>query len=145
MNIAILFSEIQVLGYEGSYCTVARYTSRLREAQGFKPRQKPTQDLPKVFEPQKSFLTVRRAVWLVLRRPSQQSEGEKQALSLLKQQHPHLQTAIELTEKFAALVRGQQPDRLDEWIHHAQQSQIKAVVGFATKLRDHRSHYNVIF
>ena len=105
-------------------------------AQGFKPRQKPTHSLPKVFESKKSFLTVRRAVWLVLRRPSAQSEGEKQALSLLKQQHPHLQTAIELTEKFAALVRGRQPDQLEEWIGRAEQSQIKAVVGFATKLRD---------
>lgn len=131
-----LYSEIQVLGYEGSYCTLARYTCLLRAAQGFKPRQKPTQILPKVFEPKKSFLTVRRAVWLVLRRPSEQSEGEKQALSLLKQQHPHLQTAIGLTEKFAALVRGRQPEQLDEWIHNAQQSQIKAVVGFATKLKD---------
>ena len=145
-----LYREIQVLGYEGSYCkasfgrkdsprkcrTLARYTSRQRAAQGFKPKQKPTQNLPKVFEPKKSFLTVSRAVWLVLQKPSQQREGEKQALFLLKQQHPHLQTAIELTEKFAALVRGQQPEQLDEWIHNAQQSQIKAVVGFATKLRD---------
>ena len=131
-----LYGEIQVLGYEGSYCTLARYTCLLRAAQGFKPRQKPTQSLPKVFEPKKSFLTVRRAVWLVLLRPSQQSEGEKQALSLLKQQHPHLQTAIELTEKFAYLVRAQQPDQLEEWINSVQQSQIKAVVGFATKLRD---------
>ena len=79
---------------------------------------------------------MRQAVWLVLRRPSQQKDLEKQALSLLKQQHPHLQTAIELTEKFANLVRGRQPDQLDEWIHRAEQSQIKAVVGFATKLRD---------
>ncbi len=131
-----LYREIQVLGYEGSYCTLARYTSRLREAQGFKPRQKPTQILPQVFEPKKCFLTVRHAVGLVLRRPSQQSDGEKQALSLLRQQHPHLQRAIELTEKFASLVRGKQPDRLDEWINSAEQSQIKAVVGFATKLRD---------
>lgn len=131
-----LYREIQAQGYEGSYCTVARYTCRLREAQGFKPRQKPTQSLPKVFEPKKSFLTVRRAVWLVLRRPSEQSEGAKQALSLLKQQHPHLQTAIQLTEKFANLVRGQQPDQLDEWLNSAEQSQIKAVLGFATKLRD---------
>ena len=116
--------------------TLARYTCLLRAAQGFKPRQKPTQSLLKVFEPKKSFLTVRRAVWLVLRRPSAQSEGEKQALSLLKPQHPHLQTAVELTERFAALVRGQQPEQLDEWIGRAEQSQIKAVVGFATKLRD---------
>ena len=44
--------------------------------------------------------------------------------------------AIELTEKFAYLVRAQQPDQLEEWIGCAEQSQIKAVVGFATKLRD---------
>ena len=34
------------------------------------------------------------------------------------------------------MVRGKQPDRLDEWIGRAEQSQIKAVVGFAAKLRD---------
>ena len=34
------------------------------------------------------------------------------------------------------MVRGKQPDQLDEWISRTEQSQIKAVIGFATKLRD---------
>ena len=31
-----LYAEIKEQGYEGSYVTLARYTHRLREAQGFK-------------------------------------------------------------------------------------------------------------
>ncbi len=89
-----------------------------------------------MFEPKKIFLTVRRAVWLALRRPSEQSNSEKQAIYLLKEQHPHLQTTIELAQNFADLVRQQQPQRLEAWLERAQQSQIKAVVGFAIKLRD---------
>ncbi len=89
-----------------------------------------------MFEPKKNFLTVRRAVWLALRRPSEQSNSEKQAIYLLKEQHPHLQTTIELAQNFADLVRQQQPQRLEAWLERAQQSQIKAVVGFAIKLRD---------
>ena len=61
-----LYAEIKEKGYEGSYVTLARYTRRLREAQEFKPRQKPTESLPIVFEPKKSMITVRQAVWLIL-------------------------------------------------------------------------------
>ncbi|MEM9509838.1 MAG: hypothetical protein AAGA16_19510 [Cyanobacteria bacterium P01_E01_bin.35] len=50
-----LYAEIQQQGYKGSYVTLARYTHRLRNAQGFKPRQKAPQSLPLVFEPQKSL------------------------------------------------------------------------------------------
>lgn len=131
-----LYSEIQAQGYEGSYFTLARYTHRLRETQGFKPRQKPTQTLPKVFEPKKSLLTVRRAVWLILRRPSQQSESEQAAISMLKKQHSNLKTAIELAIEFVDLVRQKQPDRLERWLNNAENSQIKAITGFATRLRD---------
>ena len=36
-----LYIEIKEQGYEGSYVTLARYTHRLREAQGLKPRKNP--------------------------------------------------------------------------------------------------------
>lgn len=36
-----LYAEIKAQGYEGSYVTLARYTHRLREAQGLKLREKP--------------------------------------------------------------------------------------------------------
>ncbi len=131
-----LYAEIQQQGYKGSYVTLARYTSRLRQAQGFKPRQKPPQSLPKVFEPKKSLLTVRRAVWLILRHPTEQSEADLEAIALLKKQHPHLNRAIELAMDFAALVRRKQPDQLEKWLKKAEQSQIKAITGFAARLKD---------
>ena len=77
-----------MLGYESSYCTVARYTCRFREAQGFKPRQKPTQDLPKVFEQKKWFLTVRRAVWLVLRKNRFAAKASRFALRRKSRTYP---------------------------------------------------------
>ncbi len=62
-----LYAEIREQGYQGSYVTLARYTHRLREAQGLKPREKPKKPLPLVFEPKKSLITVRQAVWLIQR------------------------------------------------------------------------------
>ena len=131
-----LYAEIKEQGYQGSYATLARYTRRLREAQGFKPRQKPSKPLPKLFEPQKSLMTVRQAVWLILRPPTEQSETETEAISLLKQQDPNLKTAIELAMDFADLVRRKQPNKLEEWLQKAEQSKIRAITGFATKLKD---------
>ena len=58
------------------------------------------------------------------------------AISLLKQQDPNLKTAIELAMDFADLVRRKQPDKLKEWLQKAEQSKIRAITGFATKLKD---------
>ena len=54
-----ILAEIKAQGYEGSYATVAKYTRRLSQTQGFKPRQKPPESLFTVFEPKKSLMTVR--------------------------------------------------------------------------------------
>ncbi len=54
-----------------------------------------------MFEPKKSLLTVRRAVWLLLRKPEEQSDSDSEVIALLKQQHPNLNMAIELAQSFA--------------------------------------------
>ena len=131
-----LYAEIKTQGYEGSYATLARYTRRLRQAQGFKPRQKPPESLPLVFEPKKSLMTVRQAVWLILRHAINQSETETEAIELLKKQHPDLNTGISLAMDFADLVRRKQPDLLAQWLEKAEESAIRAIIGFATKLKD---------
>ncbi|MEY2834298.1 MAG: hypothetical protein RLZZ574_3558, partial [Cyanobacteriota bacterium] len=131
-----LYAEISAQGYEGSYVTLARYTRRLRQAQGFKPRQKPPKFLPIVFEPKKSLMTVRQAVWLILRHSINQSEAETEAIELLKNQHLDLNTGISLAMDFADLVRRKQPDKLTEWLEKAESSKIRAIIGFATKLKD---------
>ena len=131
-----LYAEIKEQGYQGSYTTLARYTHRLREAQGLKPRQKPTESLPIVFEPKKTLMTVRQAVWLILRHAINQSEAETKAIELLKKQHPDLNTGISLAMDFADLVRRKQPNLLAQWLEKAELSAIKAITGFATKLKD---------
>ncbi len=136
-NTSKLWQEIQQQGYQGSYGTVAGYTRRFREAQRLKTgQQKTNQSEPKVFEPQKSLLTVRRAVWLILRKPEEQSDSDSEAIALLKQQHPNLKIAIELAQSFADLVRRKQPERLEEWCKSAESSQIKALESFATSLKE---------
>ncbi|BAZ83709.1 hypothetical protein PN497_09120 [Sphaerospermopsis kisseleviana CS-549] len=74
-----MFAEIQQQGYKGSYDTVARYTRRIRTAQGIKPRKRHlVKSLPKVTQPKKLCLTPRRAVWLVLRKPESQQPEDKE-------------------------------------------------------------------
>ncbi|MGL5835858.1 MAG: ISL3 family transposase, partial [Waterburya sp.] len=131
-----LYIEIKEQGYEGSYVTLARYTRRLRQAQGFKPRQKASKSLPIVFEPKKSLMTVRQAVWLILRYAINQNEAETEAIELLKKQHLDLNTGISLAMDFADLVRRKQPDLLALWLKKAEESGIRAITGFATKLKD---------
>ncbi len=136
-NTTLLWQEIQQQGYQGSYATVASYTRRLRDAQGLKTAEKnPNQPLPKVFEPKKSLLTVRRAVGLILSKPEEQSEADSEAIALLKQQHPNLNLAIELAQSFADLVRRKQPDQLEEWYQRACSCQIKALESFAQSLKE---------
>ena len=75
-----------------------------------------------MFEPKKSLMTVRQAVWLILRPTLEQSKAEAEAIELLKKQHPNLKTGISLGIDFADLVRRRQPDRLDQWLNNAKKS-----------------------
>ncbi len=86
--------------------------------------------------PKKSLITVRQAVWLILRPTTKHSEAEKLAIELFKKQHPDLNTAISLAVDLANLVRRRQPERLDEWLKNGEKTQIKAITGFVTKLKD---------
>lgn len=56
-----LFRDIQQQGYLGSYQTVARYTHRLRQAQGMAVRQRPVRLLSPVTDSRQLPLTARRA------------------------------------------------------------------------------------
>jgi transposase len=132
-----LFRELQQRGYSGSYVTVARYTQRMRQAQGQPPRQRrPRQTVPAVVEPSSRHLTARRATWLVLRRPERQNEHGAAQLAQLKAQHPEVAAAIVLAQDFAQIVRARQPDQLDPWLAGAAESPCVPLQRFAKGLRD---------
>lgn len=132
-----LFEKIRRRGYSGSYDTVARYSRRLRQAQGLKLRQRlVSQPLPKVAPPEKRPLTARRAAMLVLQRQELQNSDDEQLIIRLKAQHPDLSTAIELAQSFAQMVRQRLPDRLDPWLEQASESGLEPFRRFASRLRE---------
>ena len=132
-----VFHLLQQQGYRGSYATVARYAQRLRQAQGLRPRQRPSgQTVPHVAEPQSRQLTPRGAAWLVLRRPETRVPDDEQQLGLLAAQQAELAEAVTLARDFADLVRTRQPDRLDGWLARATTSTLTALQRFAQGLRD---------
>ena len=132
-----VFHRRQQQGYRGSYATVARYAQRLRQAQGLRPRQRPSgQTVPRIAEPQHGQLTPRGAAWLVLRRPETRVPADEQQLAQLTAQQTDLAEAVTLARDFADLVRTRQPDRLDGWLARAATSALSALQRFAQGLRD---------
>jgi transposase len=132
-----LFREIQRKGYTGSYATVARYASRLRQAQGLRPWEwRPGARLPTVIESFQRPLTTRRATSLVLQRSEKRQPEDEQLITRIKAQHIEMATTIELARDFAEIVRQRQPGRFDGWLAWAADSAISALQRFAKELRD---------
>jgi transposase len=132
-----LCAELRHRGYRGSYPTVARYTQRLRQAQGAIPRQRLMgKRLLAVSEPTPPLLTARRAAWLVVRRADQRTAVESQQLTQLRAQPGELAEAITLTEDFVQLIRQRQGAQLDPWLERAAQSTLGVFRRFAQGLRD---------
>ena len=132
-----LCAELRPRGYRGSYPTVARYTQRLRQAQGAAPRQRLIgKPLVAVSDPRPPPLTARRAAWLVLRRADQRTAVESQQLTQLRAQPGELADAITLTEDVAQLIRQRQGAQLDPWLERAAQSTLGVFRRFAQGLRD---------
>ncbi|MEM9926907.1 MAG: transposase, partial [Cyanobacteria bacterium P01_D01_bin.50] len=134
----ILFEEIKQQGFSGSYTTVSRYTTRLRECQGLKKRQRySTKRLPKIIKASKKPLTPYSAAWLILGNSdvSLISKSEQEELiMLLKAQSPSLKEGIELAQKFISLVRQKKVWKLDSWLKRAYNSTILPFKRFAKSL-----------
>ncbi len=132
-----LFEEIQKQGYKGSYDTVARYTRRIRTAQGIQPRKRYSiKSLPQVTQPKKLCLTPRRATWLVLGKQESQLPEDEQLIEKLIAQHPDLAEAIKLAQGFAQIVRQRMPEQLQQWLTVADSSNLPAFRRFAKRLRE---------
>lgn len=136
----ILFEEIKQQGFSGSYTTVSRYTTRLRECQGLKKRQRcSTKRLPKIIKPSKKPLTPYSAAWLILGSSdvSLMSKSEQEELIiLLKAQSPSLREGIKLAENFISLVRQKQVWKLDSWLKRAYNSIVSPFKRFAKSLSE---------
>ena len=80
------------------------------------------------------MLTPRAAAWVMLRRPERRSAEDRALLATLREHSCMLDEAIGLADEFAALVRGREPERLDPWLHRAQDGAVASLRRFAGRL-----------
>lgn len=62
------------------------------------------------------YYTSNAAVCLFMRHPDHLDEGEQMDLAALRQVHPDLEMAYQLTQDFLQMVRKRKGERLDTWL-----------------------------
>jgi transposase len=72
----------------------------------------------------------RQAVFLFLRRPTDLSSEEQEALALLRLLHSEVNQAYELVQQFAHMLRTRTGENLDAWLAQAVASQIREFRSF---------------
>ncbi len=130
-NARQLWREIQQQGYSGGLSTVAQFLADWRRERALPPRtrQFDAQGLPLPVDPSPP-LTPRRAAWLVLTSVDKLDAEERHRIHLIEQLHPDLQTAIQLAQEFAVMLRQRLSERLDPWLEQATRSSLPALHSF---------------
>lgn len=127
-----LFRQLQQHGYQGSYRTIARFLQRLQ-----RPHHSSTETHSKTTTRRvrrRSKLTPRQAAFLLLRDPDKLSQRQQQQLTQLRQ-HPDFALPLQWAQNFIDILRKQQGDRFDDWLHQVQDSRIKPLIAFAKSLK----------
>jgi transposase len=77
----------------------------------------------------------RHAVFLFLRRPTEELSAEEQeTLALLRSLHSEVNRAYELVQQFALMLRTRTGEQLDTWLEHVRASQIRELQGFVMSI-----------
>ena len=126
-NIAQLHRELVAAGYTLSYRLVHKQLARYLP-EGRKNPQTPVQ-LPR------APVLARHAVFLFLRRPTEELSAEEQeTLALLRSLHSEVKRAYELVQQFALMLRTRTGEQLDTWLEHVRASQIRELQGFVMSI-----------
>jgi transposase len=126
-NGTALWRELHGQGFSGSPATVSRAVARLR-------RQQRAGQRPNPLPPARRHLTVRQGAMLLLRRPTDLTPRQQAARERLCTLDPAIQTAYELAQAFAHLLRERRGEQLDAWLAQVASSDIREVQGFAAGL-----------
>jgi hypothetical protein len=129
-TVARLCRELREQGYTGSCTLVYGYAAHLRT--GIPPPE--ANPPPATVPPPAKPPSPREVAWLLLRTDGNLAEPERRYLDDLRQADPALATAVDLTCDFVAMVRGRQPDRLDDWLRAASASGVAEFQRLATGL-----------
>jgi transposase len=127
-NARTLHRELSGLGYTGGYDQVRRAIRRRTERDGRSRASGPIRirtEIP----------TARRLSFEVVRRPGERKEQATGWVDRLRIAGGAVQAAIELTERFGALVRERRADGLGEWLKQADVSGLAEFRGLARSIR----------
>ncbi|MDG3005942.1 ISL3 family transposase [Paludisphaera mucosa] len=123
--------ELLAKGYRGAISTVREYVRRIEGERGAAPpAAAPATDAPRAETP-----SPRRLAALAVIRPSDRPEDGQRALDALREGDEALRESLELTEGFAAVIRGRRPDDLTGWLARAEGSSVPEMRSFARGLR----------
>jgi transposase len=124
-NIAQLYQELVARGYTQSYTSVYKQIARLLPEGRKNPQALNLVPRPPIF--------ARHAVFLFLRRPTEElSSEEQETLVLLRSLHSEVNQAYELAQQFAHMLRHRTGEQLDTWLAHVRASQIRELQHFVT-------------
>ncbi len=136
-----LWREIREQGYTGSRALVSRWVAQQRGVlpaagggAGVAKRRgrRPREQAPPV-EPRS--LSVRRAAWLLIRRPEALKEDEHELLKQLIESCRDAAKAYALAQSFTQMVRDRDEAALDGWLEAVEESGLQELRSFAAGLR----------
>jgi transposase len=127
-NARTLHRELRGLGYPGGYDQVRRAIRKRTDRDGRSRAGGPIQIREEV-------PTARRLSFEVVRRPDQRKEQATGWLNRLRQAGGTVQKALDLTERFGALVRERRAAGLDDWLTEADASGLAEFGGLARSIR----------
>jgi transposase len=139
-NASQLWREIRQEGFTGSRGLVARWAARERKNLPVDLRYRRQQSA--TFQPTLSLApaiivpwSAKRASWLIVKKPPELTEDEKEALHRIIQSDPQVSLAVDLARQFMTMVRHRKQDMLDGWMETVKTSGIPALSSFANGLQ----------
>lgn len=138
-NASQLWREIQKEGFKGSRGLVARWAAeeraRLPVDIRFCRQQSATFQAKACSIPPVIPWSAKRASWLIVKKPPDLDDEEKEALNRMAQSDPQVALGVDLAQQFMVMVRQREQDKLDGWMETVKNSAIPALISFANGLR----------
>jgi transposase len=122
--------ELEALGYRGGRTAARDYVRRLEREMGAPRGMTPPAPPPRAEVP-----SARRLAVLITSRPADRSAEDRGRLEALRAGDAAIGSAIDLAERFAALIRGRDAGGLADWLSAAGGSSAAGPRSFARRLR----------
>lgn len=130
----LLFQAIVAQGYQGSFSLLGQWLARMAKADPApKTVNEPTTPEPPQPPPPRPW-AARRAVWLLMKPPTDLSDQDQAALGRMLEVAPQLLPAYRFAQAFMRIVRHRFSKALQAWIEAVITHKIPKLVGFARGL-----------